>query len=200
MNKNQKHTGERVLPDEAIVEMYWARNEQAIEETDLKYRRFLYSIAQNILHDRMDCEECLNDTYLGAWNSIPPSRPKLLGAFVGRIARNLSLKKYRDARADKRIPSELTVSLDEIGDCFGPSASAAEERELVQISEILNTYVKSLSDRQEFVFVCRYYCSDSVSRIAKMLSISESTVFRDLGEIREGLKKQLKEAGYYDAK
>ena len=199
MNKNDEKTSFSLLPDEQIVEMYWNRNEKAIEETDRKYHRYLYSLAYNVLHDDMDCEECLNDTYLGTWNKIPPSRPKWFQAFVAKIARNLALKKYRDERAQKRVPSEMTVSLDEFNECLAYMPSAEEEYHTRRVSEILTNYLGTLTDRQEYIFICRYYCSDSVQNIADMLTISASTVFRDLGEIRDGLKKALEEAGYGDA-
>ena len=199
MNKNDEKTSFPLLPDEQIVEMYWNRDEKAIEETDRKYHRYLYSLAYNVLHDDMDCEECLNDTYLGTWNKIPPSRPTWFQAFVAKIARNLALKKYRDERAQKRVPSEMTVSLDEFNECLAYMPSAEEEYHTHRISEILTNYLSTLTDRQEYIFICRYYCSDSVQAIADMLAISVSTVFRDLGEIRDGLKKALEEAGYGDA-
>ena len=195
MNETEKKQT-AVLEDDAIVELYWQRSERAIEETDRKYHRHLFSLAYNILHDNMDCEECLNDTYLGTWNAIPPSRPKWLSAFVSKIMRNLALKKYRHECAGKRIPSEMTVALDEINGCLPATPSEEEAYHVRRVSEILNEYLRSLDDRQEFVFVCRYYCSDSVARIAQLLDMSHSTVFRDLTDIREGLKNRLKEAGY----
>lgn len=199
MSKKDTVKETTILSDEQIVELYWNRDEKAIEMTDRKYHRYLYSLAYNVLHDDMDCEECLNDTYLGTWNKIPPSRPKWFQAFVAKITRNLALKKYRDERIERRIPSELTVSLDEFNECLAYEPSAEEDYHTRRVSEILTNYLRTLTDRQEYVFVCRYYCSDSVANIAEMLAISTSTVFRDLGEIRDGLKKALEEAGYGDA-
>ena len=100
------------MSDEDIVALYFARNEKAISETDLKYGRYLFTIAYNIVHDRLDCEECLNDTYLGTWNAIPPHRPPVFQVFLSKIMRNTAVDKFRKTRASKRIPSELVVSLD----------------------------------------------------------------------------------------
>ncbi len=182
--------------DSEIIELYWARDEQAIRLTDKKYGDYLYVIAYNVLHDRLDCEECLNDTYNGTWNSIPPSKPKLFQAFISKIMRNVATDRYRRNSAAKRIPSELTVSLDELDECFGNSADLDVERELSLLSRVLNSYLESLSPRQEFIFVCRYYYADKVEHIAKMLELGTATVYRDLKTIREGLKKRLEEEGY----
>lgn len=108
-----KLTGRRgATDDEEIVRLYFDRDEAAIRETDRKYGKFLFGIAYNILHDRLDCEECRNDTYLGIWNSIPPTRPVSFRAFITRIMRNTAIKKYKERTCLKRVPSELTVPLD----------------------------------------------------------------------------------------
>ena len=187
----------QLLSDEAIIDLYWMRNERAIEATDDKYRGYLYTISYNILHDRLDCEECLNDTYLGTWNRIPPARPSAFQLFLAKIMRNVSLVLYRRKSASKRIPSELTISLEELGECIPDDTSVAEEYLIEQISKILSEYLRVLPERQEFIFICRYYCSDCVTDIAKMLEISPNTVFRDLKGMRDEIKKRLREAGYY---
>lgn len=196
MEKQKEIGGQKVLEDGAIIELYWARDEQAITETDRKYNNYLYTIAYNILHDNMDCEECLNDTYLGTWNTIPPARPSVFQAFISKIMRNTAVVRYKKNTASKRVPSEMTVSLHELGEVIPYSPSAEEEYMLSQVSRIVSDYLRSLSERGAFIFICRYYCSDKISDIAEMLHISESTVFRELTSMRDGLKKLLEREGF----
>lgn len=200
MNEYQEKRGSKGetrahLPDETIVQMYWERNEQAIEETEHKYGKYLFTIAYNIVHDNMDCEECLNDTYLGAWNKIPPTRPSIFQAFLSRIMRNIAINRYKRNAAAKRIPSELLVSLEELDTCMVSNQIIEEEMAVKRLSDALNSYLESLSERKEFIFVCRYYYADKITEIAKMLKISEKTVSRELIAIREGLKKYLESEG-----
>ena len=193
----KKHTqNESFLSDEAIVALYWAREEEAIRQTDHKYGKYLSTIAYNILRDRLDCEECLDDTYMGTWNSIPPKRPSVLQSFLAKIMRNMALSRFRKNHAARRIPSELTTSLEELDECMACGKSTQEEYELTETVRILNVYLRTLSDRQMFAFVWRYYYADSVIHIAKMLGVSENTVRRDLGAIRRGLKERLEKEGY----
>ena len=191
--KNKKP---QTVSDQEIIEMYWARNEKAIETTDSKYGRYLYVIAYNILSDSMDCEECLNDTYLCTWNKIPPQRPNVLQNFLSKIARDVAVDKYRKNTASKRVPSELISSLDELDECV-PAASSVEEEVLVkEMSTLLNKYLRSCTRREEFIFVCRYYYADSISSIAEMMNISENTVFRDLAKLRRGFRDILEKEGF----
>ncbi len=184
------------MADGDIVELYWQRNEKAIEETDRKYGKYLYVVAYNIVHDRLDCEECLNDTYLGTWNRIPPHRPSVFQVFLSRIMRNIAVDKLRANTAHKRVPSEMMVSLDELNDCISSDPPLEEEVAIKELSRVLNDYLRTLNDREQFVFVCRYYYADKVSSIARMLQVGEATVFRELSAIREGLKKHLEKEGF----
>jgi RNA polymerase sigma-70 factor (ECF subfamily) len=184
-----------ILSDEDIIELYWRRSERAISETDTKYGKYLFTIAYNIVHDRLDSEECLNDTYIGTWNSIPPHRPNVFQVFLSRITRNIAIDKYREKTADKRVNSELTVSLEELNDCVCIDPSIEEQMLVSEISKVLNDFLASLSEREKFIFVCRYYYSDSVINIAKMLQVTERTVFRNLAKSREKLRKELINAG-----
>lgn len=181
--------------DQQIVDLYWARNESAIGETDYKYGKYLFTIAFNILHDRMDCEECVNDTYLGTWNRIPPARPSVLQLFVSRIMRNIAINRYKRNHAAKRVPSELTVSLGELDQCMISSPTLEDELAVKKLADALNSYLDTLSEREEFIFVCRYYYADKIELIARMLEISENTVLRELARIREGLKEHLEKEG-----
>lgn len=197
MDQNEQYKkGGAGIADEKIVELYWARDERAIKETDVKYGKYLFTIAYNILHDRLDCEECVNDTYLGTWNSIPPARPTVFHVFLSRITRNISINRYKKEHAAKRIPGELLVSLEELEES-APLPSMEEDDEAVRLlSRIFNEFVATLSQREEFVFVCRYYYSDKVDTIAKMLEVDTRTVYRDLEKIKSGLREKLESEGY----
>ncbi len=196
MENNQKINIENTLPDEKIIELYWNRDEKAIKETDRKYGNYLYSIAYNIVNDRLDTEECVNDTYLGTWERIPPARPNVFHVFLARIIRNIAVSKFRKNTAQKRIPSEMQVSLDELDDCMIASPSAEEDYHVEKVAGILNEYLRSLSRKRELIFVCRYYYADKIANIAKMLGLSENTVYRELVIIRQGLKEMLEKEGY----
>ncbi len=183
------------LSDDRIIDLYWERDEDAIKATDEKYGKYLFTISYNILRDRLDSEECMNDTYLATWNRIPPARPNLLQRFLSKIMRNISVNKYKHAHAQKRIPSELTVSLEEMAECIEGIVIENEDEAVTRVSEVLNAYLLSLPQRDRFIFVCRYYYADPVASIADMLSISEKTVYRDLSGIREGLRRALAKEG-----
>lgn len=195
---NQKSTPENAqdLSDEQIVQHYWDREEIAITETDTKYGRYLFKIAYNILNDRLDCEECLNDTYLGAWNSIPPTRPKVFPSFISKITRNVAVDKYRHKSSGKKIPSEFLVSLDELDESIPYEGTLEQERAVAEIAKILNTYLWELKENERFAFVCRYYYSDKIAEIAKMMNVSTRTVLRMLSSMRERLKVTLEKEGY----
>lgn len=182
--------------DDAIVELYWQRNETAIKETDRKYGRYLLVIADNIVHNRLDSEECLNDTYLGTWNRIPPTRPVSLKSFLARIMRNVSVGKFRQNTADKRIPSELITSLSELEECIAGESSIDRERATRELAEIINAALHAMTDREQYIFVCRYYYSDKISAIASSLGVSDPTINRTLAKLRRDLKARLDDAGY----
>ncbi len=197
MDEKNTNKTKAVLTDEEIIALYWDRNEQAIKETDVKYGRYLYTISYNILHDDMDSEECLNDTYLGTWNSIPPKRPNVFQVFLSKIARNFALQKFRKQSAAKRIPSELVLSLNELDECIGGGNTVEEEYMIRTVSAALNKFLRSLSNRDSFIFVCRYYYADSVANIAGMLGASDNTVYRRLRSMRAELKAELEKEGCY---
>lgn len=197
-NDNQKSTN---LSDSDIIDLYWKRDEKAISETDAKYGNYLYVIAYNIIANRLDCEECVNDTYLNTWNAIPPKRPTAFAMFLSKIIRNLALGRFRSNHAAKRIPSEMLVTLDELDDCLVCSKSAENEYMIEEMKSIINDFLSSLSDRQMYIFVWRYYHCDSTKSIARMLNVSETTVRRELSSIREDLRERLVKEGYsYETK
>ena len=183
--------------DEEIVEMYWQRDEKAITVTDKKYHRFLLTIAYNIVHDDLDCEECLNDTYLGTWNSIPPTRPTVLQAFLSKIMRNVAVNRFKKNNAAKRVPCELTVALDELDPYMSSDMSLDEEIAVQRLSDILNRYLREMEDQDRLIFMCRYYYADKIIEIAQMLGISRNTVTKYLADIKENLKTRLMEEGLW---
>lgn len=180
-----------VLDDEQIIDLYWRREENAIRETDNKYGKFLFRIAFHILHDRMDCEECQNDTYFSVWNAIPPTRPKVFLAFITQIMRRTAINCYKKKSSQKRIPSELTVCMEDLEHTLHGEDSAEAQYESEGVGEILNEYVRGLSQRQRYIFIDRFYLSESVETIASDLSLSVSTVYREIEKIKQGLKRHL---------
>lgn len=180
-----------VIADEQIIELYWQRDEAAIQETDNKYGQFLFRIAYNILHDRPDCEECQNDTYLGVWNAIPPTRPTVFPAFITQIMRRIAINRYKEKTSKKRIPSELTVSMDDMHDTLHSGNTVESDYEAEEIGKLINDYVRGLSERQRYIFIDRFYFAESVETIAADLSISVPTVYREIEKIKQGLKLHL---------
>lgn len=190
-NMSKRREQQSVIADEQIIELYWQRNENAIQETDKKYGQFLFKIAYNILHDRLDCEECQNDTYLGVWNAIPPTRPIAFPAFITQIMRNIAINRFKEKTSKKRIPSELTVTMDDVNDTLHSNDTVEGEYAAEEVGKIINDYVRELSDRQRYIFIDRFYLAEPVETIAKDLSISVPTVYREIEKIKQGLKLHL---------
>ena len=183
------------LSDEDIIELYWQRDESAIDETDFKYRKYLFTIAYNILYSNEDCEECLNDTYLGTWGAIPPERPNYLKAFLTTIIRRVSINRYNEKNREKRIPSNMTDSLEELGDIMGEN-SIVQEIQAEQLGKIISDYLRSLNKRQRYIFMSRYYMAEPIDKVARELGMSKSTVNKEIALIKSGLKKVLEREGY----
>ena len=180
--------------DEAIVELYWERDERAIEETDRKYGAYLMTVAYRILQSHEDSEECLNDTYLKTWNAIPPSRPSILRSFLSKIMRGTALDRYDERTRKKRVPAELCIPLSEV-EALLPDLTEDDEAEARQISLILSAYLDGVNDRSLYMFVNRYFFVMPVREIAERLGVSESTVHKDLAAMREELRERLAEGG-----
>ena len=196
MELQGKQTAKVPMDDEKIVELYWERNEKAIEETDFKYKKYLFSIAYNVICNRLDCEECLNDTYLGAWNSIPPTKPNVLKAFLTTITRRIAIKRYHRNLRQNTIPSEMTISLSELEDFIAGDEDVSADFDAERLGYIISDFVYSLSDRRQFIFMSRYYVADSIDAIARDLSLSRSMVNKELAIIRSALKEKLESEGY----
>lgn len=182
------------LSDDDIIALFWKRDERAIDETDIKYRKYLISVAYNILSDKEDCEECLNDTYLGAWDAIPPERPNVFKAFLTVIIRRSAINKYNFRSAQKRVPSALTYSLEELEGTLLDGNE--DERDSEELGALISDFVRSLTERKRYVFMSRYYASKPIDQIAGELGVSRSTVNKDIEAIRSGLKHCLENAGY----
>jgi RNA polymerase sigma-70 factor (ECF subfamily) len=185
-----------IMSDEKIIELYFKRDEQAIAQTDIKYRNFLLSIAYNIVHDTCDCEECLNDTYEDTWNSIPPARPSLLQAFLAAIMRRTAIDLYKTKTRQKRISSEFTVSLSEIEDFISSRDDTFSSVDTNELGRVISDFVRSLSQRRMYIFMSRYYIFRPINEISKLLGCSESTVNKEIASIKKQLKEKLKEKGY----
>ena len=184
------------MHDEQIVALYWQRDENAIRETDVKYKRFLLAVAYNILHDACDSEECLNDTYIGAWNAIPPARPASLKGFLATIMRRTAIDCYKARKRQKRIASELTVSLSEVEDFISAEGDVCSEADAWELGRVISDFVRSLSDRRMYIFMSRYYFARPIREIAGLLGCSESTVNKEIAAIKCDLKEKLEGEGY----
>lgn len=183
------------MEDNQIIQLYFDRSEEAITQTAQKYGKYCHTIAYNILHNVEDSEECVNDTYWKAWSAIPPSKPKRLAAFLGKITRNLSLDKFRRYKADKRGGGEMALALEELGDCVSSSEKTEEYVDSMFLVETLNQFLASLSTEQRKIFMRRYWYVSSVEEIANEYGISQSKVKMSLLRSRNRLKQVLEEEG-----
>lgn len=181
--------------DSAIIDLYWARKEQALEETDLKYGGFCRTIAYNILHSREDSEECVNDTWMRAWNTMPPQRPSVLQSFLGKITRNLSLDRYKASRADKRGGGQMPLALEELGDCIPASNSVEEALELEELTRLVDRFLRDLPEKECCIFLRRYWYVDSTKEIAKRYEMAEGSVKSTLYRVRQKLRACLEKEG-----
>lgn len=184
------------MEDKEIVKLYWERNSNAIKETDSKYGGYCKAIATNILGNNEDAEECVNDTYLNTWNSIPPSRPTVLSTYLGKITRNLSFDRFRHKHADKRGGGEIELVLEELGECVSDADSVEQEVEKKELVWTINAFLDTLSQEKCDIFLCRYWYAIPVSEIAIRFGMTEGNVSVTLNRIRGKLKNYLMERGY----
>lgn len=184
------------MDDKRIIDLYWSRSEQAITETDGKYGRLCYSIARNILDDPEDCEESVNDTYWAAWNAMPSHRPNHLMAFLAKLARRISVNRWRANTAEKRGGGQLPLVLDELADC----ESTSPDVEAVAIGKdacaALNRFLKTLPEIERRVFLRRYFLLDTAASIGQSFGFTESKVNSMLRRTRAKLKNHLSKEGY----
>jgi RNA polymerase sigma-70 factor (ECF subfamily) len=190
--KLQTKRGE-AIEDNCIVELYWARSESAVLETSLKYGKHCYAIAYNILFNAEDADESVNDTYMGAWNSMPPHHPSVLSTFLGKITRRVSLNKWKERRCDKRGGGELELALDELSDCISSSDDIQQAIEVRELSNAINSYLLTLPETERNV-VCRYWFFSSIIEISEKFSFSQSKIksmlFRTRGKLHDYLQKE----------
>ena len=180
------------MDDEKIIELFFNRSEQAIEEVDKKYGKTCHNISYNILHNKLDAEECVNDAYLGAWNAIPPARPNPLLTYLCKIVRNLSLKRYEFNTAIKRN-STYDVAMEELESCLSSPETVESEIALKELTHIIENFLDSLSTENRVIFLRRYWFSDTYSDIAARVGMTEKNVSVRLTRIREKLRNYLKE-------
>ena len=193
--RNEKKGGAPVK-DQEIVSLYWDRNEDAIHQTQIRYGAYLSKVSYNILADFEDSKECVNDTYLAAWNSMPTNRPNNLATYLGKITRQISIDVFRKRHREKRYASEYAVSLDELGDSFTDGVTPEQELDAKLLDEAINCFVRALPDMAQKTFVGRYYFFDSLKEIASYCGMTESKVKILLFRTRQKLKLYLKKEGY----
>lgn len=185
------------MDDKSIVDLFWQRNEQAISNTAEKYEPYLRSIAFHILGDPSDAEECVNDTYNAAWNSIPPHKPAVLSTYLGKITRRICLKVLRSRSAQKRGSNEFTLSLDELSECIPSECCLDDAIELKELTSTINAFLASLPVADRRVFVLRYWHALPVLSICNQLGFSKSKVESMLHRTRTKLKNKLEKEGYF---
>ena len=176
--------------DEKIIDMYWQRDPDAIQETDQKYGHIMRNVAYNILFDSLDCEECRNDAYLGIWNVIPPDRPNPLLTFVCKIVRNISIKKYHAKTAIKRN-SAYNVAMSEVANDILFSNNVESEIEAKELAHMIEDFLDTLTVENRVIFMRRYWFSDTYKEIADRVGITEKMVSMRLTRIRKQMREYL---------
>ncbi len=185
------------MEDIHIIDLYFERSEDAIKATSEKYGAYCYRVAYGILHSREDAEECVNDAYLGAWNSIPPARPNCLQAFIGRIVRCSAINRLRYKTAEKRGGGEAAIAISELGDCIPDCTSNDAGHGESELSEKINAFLAGLSAIERKIFVRRYWYLDPIELICRESGFSENKVKMMLYRLRKRLKAHLGR-GYFN--
>ncbi len=183
------------MKDTTIIELFFNRDENAIRETDKKYGRYCFSIANRILFNRADSDECVNDTYFKAWITIPPTLPENLKIYLGKITRNIALNLYEKLHTSKRDDGQMPVILDEISEMIGEN-KVEKEINAVLLTDSINTFLKELPKDKRKIFVLRYFHMYSIKEIAKQLNLSESNVKMSLSRTRDALGTYLRKEGF----
>lgn len=183
-----------MIDDEKIIEMFFERSEQGIRELDNKYGKIIRKLSYNIVNNSQDAEECVNDSYLGAWNAIPPARPNPLLAYICRIVRNISLKHYYKKEAAKRS-SRYTVAMEEIEGCLQSPSRVENEIEVGELTHIIEDFLDTLTPENRVIFMRRYWFSDSCRDIAEFVGLTEKNITVRLTRIRQKMKECLAERG-----
>lgn len=184
------------MDDKQIVDLYWARTENAISETAHKYGKYCHYIAYNILHNDEDSEECVNDSYLKVWNVIPPQRPSKLSTFLGKITRNLALDRYKYNTREKRGSGQMPLVIDELAECISATDSTNQVIDDMVLADCFNRFLATLPVETRKIFMRRYWYFSSIKEIATDFSISESSVKMTLLRTRSKLKQLLEKEGF----
>lgn len=179
-----------MIEDEKIIDLFFNRSEKAIQELDIKYGKVCHKLSYNILNNKQDAEECVNDAYLGAWNAIPPTRPNPLLSYIVKIVRNISLKIYWRKEAAKRS-SHYTIALEEIEACIADQKTVEDEIEARELARIIEDFLDTLTVENRVIFMRRYWFSDSYKDIAELVGLSEKNISVRLTRIREKMKQYL---------
>lgn len=190
MDEEVKH-----MEDEKIIELYWQRSQEAVAATAEKYGPYCSAIAGHILHSPRDTEECVNDTWLAAWNAMPPHRPSILSAFLGRLTRNLAFNRYAYTRAEKRGGGETELVLDELAELVSGGEDSQTELERRELIRALNEFLGGLSEKKRAIFLLRYWYVHSVGDIAGRFAMKETAVSMVLHRLRRELRQYLTERG-----
>lgn len=183
------------MEDSRIIELYFQRSEDAIRETDTKYGSYCFSIARNILSNQEDARETVNDTYMACWNTIPPHRPNVFSAFLGKITRRIAINRYQANHAAKRGGGEVTLALEELSGCIPSQWDTERELEAAELTRLLNAFVRTLPETDRKIFICRYWYIEPVKSIAARFGFSESKVKSMLFRIRNKLRVELEKEG-----
>ena len=181
------------MEDKLIVDLYWARNEDAITQTSVKYGKMMHHTSKSIVGTHEDAEECVNDAYLAAWNSMPENRPTYLGGYMAKIIRNISINRYDRNHAAKR--HGVQVVFEELEECLGDYETPEEQYEAGCLREVLDRFLAGLSEEKRVVFLRRYFYTDSIAEIADRMQMSEGKIKSMLFRLRAQLAEVLKEAG-----
>jgi len=183
------------MDDQQIIKRYFDRDEQALADTQNKYGKYCHTVAMNVLGNPEDAEECVNDTYLRAWNAIPPEKPKHLGAYLASITRNLAINRYHERHAAGRGSGETAVALDELGECLADSHDGRTLADDVTLRDALNRFLRALPEPTRGIFMRRYWFVCPIADIAREYSMGESRVKMILHRTRNRLRDHLKQEG-----
>ena len=184
------------MEDEQIIALYFARDEQAVVQTDKKYGPYCYTLANSILNSRQDAEETVSDTYLKAWHAIPPRKPAVLKMFLAKITRNLAFSRWRSLSAQKRGGGEMALVLEELGPCVAARGSVEDSLNGQELVKAIRTFLDTLPPREQDIFLRRYFFVEESEAIARRYGMKPATVQRTLSRTREKLKNYLTREGY----
>lgn len=185
-----------MISDEQIINMYWQREEEAILRTDEKYGAYCFAVSKRILDNQEDAKECINDTWLKTWHSLPPEKPAFLRAFLVKITRNLSLDRYRAEHSIKRGGDSVLLVLEELGECVSGRDSVEGHMEEKALQETIRQFVSGLAKQEKYIFIRRYFYMESTKEIAVRYAMKDSNVRKILSRTRVKLKNHLVQEGY----